>query len=129
MGRGVWTPRSRVFSCGSGVSRGDWQAAGFLGTVPTLRAGKGDAPHLPSAASRDRPDSPEHPPRLLPISKSHSQKEREERPAERKRQTEGGDRRAQLGEGSPSGRQRDPPTPPGGSRPAACSNKLETPVT
>lgn len=88
-----------MFSCGSGVSRGGRQTAGSLGAVPTLRAGKGGAPHLPSAAPRGHPYGPEHPPRLLPISKSHSQKEREERPEERKRQTEGGDKRAQLGGG------------------------------
>lgn len=56
-------------------------------------------------------------------------KRRRARAGEGRRQTDGRGRGPSWEEGSPSGRQRDPPTPPRGPTPAACSNKLETPVT
>lgn len=127
MGRGVWTPRSRVLFCRSGVSTGASRLRASRALSPPTGLG-GGCPQ-PALCSPQGPSQQlRHLPHLLPISKSHSQQERrgQERGGGRRREETGG---PSGGEGSPSGRQRDPPSPPGGSRPAACSNKLETPVT
>ena len=99
------------------------------GHCPHPQGWEWSAPSLPSAAPRDYPDGSDT--RLVSspfpnLTPSKRERKGQERGGGRQREETG---RPSWGEGSPSGRQRDPPTPPGGFRPAACSNKLETPVT
>lgn len=126
MGRGVWTPRSRVLFCWSGVSTGASRLRASRALSPPTGLG-GGCPQ-PALCSPQGPSQRlRHLPHLLPISKSHSQQEREE--ARREEEAGGGRRQAGPAEGRArplaGNVTRQPPQEAPGPPPALINSKLQ----